>query len=218
MGTARTPAGTRIFMQSADAGAKQAITAISTADPAVITYAGADPANATYMAMVDLFGMTEFEDALVKVSAVNTVANTFEAEDQSSVGYGAFVSGNIQPIIMALEMSDATGFSISGFEQQFASYGLLRDRITRQRPTVVSPGTVTIPHLWDPTTAATKAIIAAADTAKKLGFKILFPDGLEVLFFGYIGASGLPTVQDINTVMETQITVSIASRPRYVLP
>lgn len=217
MGTARTPAGTRLFMQSAIA-AKQAVTAITKAAPPVVTYSGADPADGNYIALVDMFGMTEFEEALVKAINVNSAGNTFEAEDQDSSGYGTFTAGNMQVVTMATEIGDGTGLTISGFEQQFAEYTLLRDRITRRIPTVVSAGSVNIPMLWDPTDATSQAILAAADTGARRGFKILFPDGLEMLFFGYIGASGLPNISDNNSVIQTNISVSMATRPRYVLP
>lgn len=217
MGTARTPSGTRIFMQSAIAS-KQAISAISKASPAVITYAGADPANGNYAALVDMFGMTELEDALVKVSAVDTVGNTFAAEDQNATGFGTFVSGNMQIVTLATEIGDGTGFTISGFEQQFAEYNLLRDRITRKIPTNVSAGSIEIPMLWDPNDATSQAIRVAADTAAKTGFKVVFSDGLEMLFFGYIGASGMPKVDNNNSVIMTNVSISMATRPRYVLP
>lgn len=217
MGTARTPAGTRIYMQSA-INSKQTISGISKANPGVVTYAGTDPVNGNYAALVDMFGMTELEDALVKVSAVDSVANTFAMEDQNTTGYGTFASGNMQIVTLATEIGDGTGFTINGFEQQFAEYNLLRDRITRKVPTNVSAGGIEIPMLWDPTDATAQAIRTAADQAAKTAFKVAFPDGLEMLFFGYIGASGMPRVDNNNSIIMTNISISMATRPRYVLP
>lgn len=218
MGTVRSPAGTRIFMQTGATGATQALTAISKANPAVITYSGTDPANGNYCALTDMFGMTEFEESLVKVANVSTGANTFEAEDQNSSSYGDFISGNMAVLSLTTELGDGTGFEITGFEQQFAEYNLLRDRITRRFPTTVSGGGVNLPMIWDPTTATAQAIQSAADTAQRLGFKVLFPDGLEMLFFGYVGASGMPRAQGNNSIMETSVSISMATRPRFVLP
>lgn len=217
MGTARTPAGTRIYMQSAISSA-QVLSGISKAAQAVVTYVGTDPATGNYAALIDQFGMTEFEDALVKVGTVDSALNTFVAEDQDSSGYGTFATGNMKVVTMALEIGDGTGFTINGFDQQFAEYNLLRDRITRKIPTTVSAGGIDIPMLWDPTDATAKAIRVAADTSAKLGFKVVFPDGLEMLFFGYIGASGMPKVDNNNSVIMTNVSISMATRPRYVLP
>jgi len=217
MGTARTPAGTRIFMQSA-ISSKQQVTGISKTDPGVVTYTGVDPTNGNYIALVDMFGMTEFEGALVKAANVNGAGNTFETEDQNSTNYGAFVSGNMQVVTLATEIGDATGFRITGFEQQYAEYNLLRDRITRRKATVVSAGSVELPMLWDPTDATMQAIVNAATSGADIGFKVLFPDGLEMLFFGSIGASGLPTVENNQSIIQSSVVINMATRPRYVLP
>lgn len=217
MGTARTPSGTRIYMQSV-IGSAQVVSAITKANPGVVTYVGTDPSAGDYIAFTDMFGMTELEGALVKAENVVGGSNTFEMQDQNTSGYGTFTSGNMKVVTLGTEIGDGTGLTISGFEQQFAEYNLLRDRITRRVPTVVSGGNIEVPMLWDPTTAEAAAILTAADSGTRLGFKVLFPDGLEMLFFGYIGASGLPRIQSNNEIMQTSISISMDSRPRYVLP
>lgn len=217
MANVRSPAGTRIFVQSAYS-ADQALTGISKADPAVVSYSGTDPANGDYIALKDMFGMTEFEDALVKVANVSTVGNTFEAEDQNSLLYGTFVSGNMSVITMATELSVGTGFSFTGFDQQFAEYTMLKDKITRKFPTTTSAGGIEIPAIWDPADAGLAALRQASDASQRLGFKILFTDGLEMLFFGYIGASGMPKADNATSIMTTNISVTMATKPRYVFP
>lgn len=218
MPTVRTPAGTRIYMQSAISAA-QAVSGITKASPPVLTYAGADTwANANYIALSSMIGMTEFEDALCRVANVNTAANTLELEDQNSTGYGTHVSGNAQLVTMATEIACAAGFSITGGEQQFADYRFLWDKIARKFPTIKAASVINIPVVWDPQDAGSVAVLAAADTAQKTGFKIVFPDGLEMLFFGYIGASGLPSADNADAVMNANISVTVASRVRYAFP
>jgi hypothetical protein len=217
MATVRTPAGTRIYMESAT-GASQAVSAVTKASPAVLTYAGVDPANGNYMALTSFYGMTEFEDALVKVSAVDTVANTFAAEDQDSTGYGTFTAGNMTPVTLGTEIQVATGFSISGGEQQFAEYTFLWDSISRKFPTIASGVQFDLDCIWDPNDTGMIAVRQAADTKAKKAFKVVFADGLEMLFYGYIGAPGLPQASDINSVMKTKATIVLATKPRYVTP
>jgi hypothetical protein len=218
MATVRTPAGTRIYMQSAISAA-QSITGITKAAPPVVTYSGADTwTNGNYIALSDMFGMTDFEDSLCRVAAVNTTSNTLELEDQDSTGYGTFVSGNGQLVTMATEIQAATGFSMSGGDQQFAEYTFLWDKITRKFPTTKAGGQVNLSCVWDPNDAGLIAIQAASDTASKLGFKIVFPDGLELLFFGYIGSAGLPKADNANSIMTTDVSINIASRIRYAKP
>lgn len=219
MPTVRTPSGTKIYMAGAAAGTKQQITAISKANPGVLTYAGADNFTiGNYAALSDIFGMTEMEDALVKIGTVDTGANTFILSDQDTSGYGTFSAGNVAPVVIDTEIVAATGFSITGGEQQFAEYTYLWDKMVRKMPTTKSGMTIEIPSIWDPADAASKAVLEASDKSEKRAFKILLPDGLEMLFFGYIASSGLPNVQDINSVMQTTFTISAASRVRYIYP
>jgi len=218
MPTVRTPAGTRIYMQSA-ISATQAISSITKAAPPVLTYSGADTwTNGTYAALTSMFGMTDLEDALVRVANVNTTSNTLELEDQDSTSYGTFVSGNIQLVTMATEIQVATGFNMSGGDQQFGEYTYLWDKITRKIPTTKAAGQVSLPCVWDPNDAGLIAIQAAADASSKVGFRIVFPDALEMLFFGYVGAAGLPKADNANSIMTTDVTINIASRVRYAKP
>lgn len=219
MATVRTPSGTKIYMASAAAGTNQDITTINKASPGVLTYVGTDNFTAgNYAALTSMFGMTELEDALIKIGTVDTGLNTFEMEDQNTTGYGTFVSGSVAPVTIDTEISTATGFSISGGDQNFAEYTYLWDKITRRHPTTKSGMTIEIPSIWDPADAASQAVLAASDASAKRAFKILMPDGLEMLFFGYIASSGLPNVQDINSVIQTTFTINAASRVRYIYP
>lgn len=217
MANVRTPSGTRIYMQSA-ISAVQSISAITKAAPPVLTYVGADPTNGNYIALSSMYGMTDFEDALVRVANVVGGSNTLELEDQDSTSYGTFASGNMQVVTVDTEIQIATGFSISGGEQQFAEYTFLWDKITRKFPTTKAGSTIELQCAWDPNDAGLIEVQAASDAASKRGFRIVFPDGLEMLFFGYIGSSGLPSASDANSIMNTNVSISMASRPRYAKP
>lgn len=217
MATVRTPAGTRVYIQSAISTA-QALSGITAANPAVVTYVGADPSNGNYIALMDMVGMTEFEDALVKVANVDSGANTFEAEDQRAVGYGSFTSGNMKVVTLGNEIRIATGFTMSGGEQNYADYGLLHDTIMRKIPTTTASAQIDLPVVWDPTDVGFIALQQAARTKAKIGFKAVLPDGLEILAFGYVGASGLPQANDISSIMTSNVSLTLATTPRYILP
>jgi len=207
----------RIYMQSA-ISATQSLSAISKANPAVVTYNGADPSNGDYIALFDMQGMTEFNDAVVKVANVVGGSNTFECEDQNSTGYGTFISGNMAVVTLGTELQIATGFSASGGEQQFAEYGLLWDTVQRKFPTTQTGAQIDLPCIWDPADSGLIAVRQAADTKAKMAFKILAADGLEILFYGNIGASGLPRADNINSIMTTNVTITMVTKPRYILP
>ncbi len=61
--------------------APQNITAISKANPGVLTYSGADPTDGQWAYLSGIGGMTELNGRYVKVANVNTGANTFELQD-----------------------------------------------------------------------------------------------------------------------------------------
>lgn len=217
MADVRIPAGSRIFIQSSATGA-EVITGVTNAKPPVITYSTTAPTDGGYVALVDMYGMAEMEDALLKVSNINTTAKTFEAEDQDSTGYGTFESGMMSNVALNTEIRVATGFTMTGGEQSFAEYSLLWDTVVRKKPTTQTASQVDIPCIWDPRDPGMIALQTYADSTQKTGVKILLPDGLEILFFGYVGASGLPTAADISTIMTTNVSIVMATRPRYIFP
>jgi hypothetical protein len=218
MTTPRVPAGSRIYIQSA-ISAVQAITTLTKAAPPVLTYAGTDSwTNGSYVALSSMYGMTEFEDALSRVANVNTTSNTLEMEDQNSTGYGTFVSGNAQLVTLGTELVAASDFSFSGGDQQFAEYSFLWDKMKRKMPSTKDGMTATVKCIWDPTDVSQQAVLAASDASSKLAIKIAHPDGLEMLFFGFVASSGLPKTSGQNDVMMTDVTIVSSSRMRYALP
>jgi len=82
-------------------GNYQAITAITKANPAVVTYTGADSfSNGDRIKITGVSGMTEVNDTIFRVANVNVGANTFELQDEDSVnidstGYTTYSSGGI---------------------------------------------------------------------------------------------------------------------------
>lgn len=76
--------------------ASQAITAITRADPAVVTYAGADTyANGDIIKISGVVGMTEVNGKTFTVRAVDTALNTFQLEGYDSTTNTAYTSGGI---------------------------------------------------------------------------------------------------------------------------
>lgn len=72
----------------------QAITGITKANPAVVTYSGADNyANGDRIIISGVVGMTEVNNLEFTVANVNTGANTFQLSGVNSTSYGTYVSG-----------------------------------------------------------------------------------------------------------------------------
>lgn len=72
----------------------QAITGITNANPAVVTYSGSDTyANGDRVAIGTVLGMTEVNNREFTVANVNAAANTFELSGIDSTSYGTYTSG-----------------------------------------------------------------------------------------------------------------------------
>ncbi len=72
----------------------QAITAITKANPAVVTYSGSDTyANGDPVYLSNIVGMTQLNGNDYVVANVDTTANTFELSGVNSTGYTTYVSG-----------------------------------------------------------------------------------------------------------------------------
>lgn len=211
------PQGTRIFIESAR-GADQAISAITKADPPVITYAGADPVNGTYAILKDVVGMSQFNDALIKVANVNAGSNTLEAKDQDSTLFSTFVSGNLAPVTLGAELTIATGFQPSGGEPQYTNYMLLWDDQERRKFTHVSAVGIDIPVIFDPADANYQYLYNLARTDATLAVKFLFKNGVEWLTFGNFGGAGMPSGGDGRSVMQAKFSINPVSKPWFVLP
>lgn len=78
----------------------QAITNVTQANPAVVTYSGADNySNGDSVYIEDVVGMTELNGYEFTVANVDTGANTFELSGVDSTAYGAYTSGGTVAVI-----------------------------------------------------------------------------------------------------------------------
>lgn len=218
MPTVTTAAGTRIYLQSAIATAVP-ITAITKADPGVVSYTGTDPTTGDYVAFVNMEGMTELEDKLIKIGTVDTGGDSFPltGTDKNTTNYGTWTDGDFQVVTLGTEIRIASGVNISGGDLQYADYQYLWDNITRQVPTVASPVSIDFECIWDLNDSGAQAMLAAYQTKSKLGVRVVFPNGVEMLAFGYIGFSGTPNASDANSIVTTQASIRTAGAPGYIL-
>lgn len=83
------------------AGLEVAITDITQANPAVVTYSGTrDPSNNSYVWLSGIKGMVQLNNAYYRIANVNAAANTFELLDINSTGFTVYDSGGtfIEPL------------------------------------------------------------------------------------------------------------------------
>lgn len=74
------------------------ITGITQANPGTVTYTGPDPTGGDYYTLTGIFGMTELNDKVIRITAVNTGAKSFTLSDMDgnsldTSAYTAYSSG-----------------------------------------------------------------------------------------------------------------------------
>ncbi len=106
-------------------GSSQAITAITKANPAVVTYSGNDNfSNGDKVFITDVVGMTNVNDLVFTVANVNAGSNTFELSGTNSTAYNTYTSGGtIQKVADASFLSSDSYPAAVAFYEDRLVYG-----------------------------------------------------------------------------------------------
>lgn len=187
-------ASLKMYMQSVIAAAKT-LTGMTNAAPGVFTSTAHGYANGDIV-LLEVPGVPEINNGLFKI--VNVATNTFNIADvdgatgMDTTSFGVFSSGTAKKLTLGTGISGVSDFSPSGGEIKTTPATTVHDNIDID---VVSGATALSYGLtmqWDPANAAQQAMIAAFRTRANRGFKILWPDGAYVLFYGTVGYTGAP--------------------------
>jgi hypothetical protein len=88
------------------------ISAITQANPGVVTYVGADNiANGDLVYLFGVVGMTQVNGGLYTVAGLNTAANTFQLSGVDTTGFSAYVSGGVIAFGAVPKFSTTSGTS-----------------------------------------------------------------------------------------------------------
>jgi hypothetical protein len=126
--------------------AAQAITGITQANPAVVTYVGADTfSNGDSVWIDNVVGMTEVNGQEYVVAGVNTAANTFQLQGINSTGFGAYTSGGtVEKIVQVTTPYTANDLFQLKFAQDNDILYIAHPLYNPQKLTYVSPTTWTL--------------------------------------------------------------------------
>lgn len=190
---------TQIDIETARAAAVT-ITAISKANPAVVSYTtGVDPVNGAFVLLEDVTGMTQVNQRLFRVAGADGVANTFQLEGLDSTAFDTFIAGTFAVVTLGVSMTTAQDVGSSGGEFEFADLTTIHDGERKRAPTVSSPFSLTLGCLFKPEDAAHLELDKANTNKAQRAVRIRWPSGRRMLFQAYVGASGIPTgsAQDV---------------------
>ena len=204
-----------VAMQSALATAVT-IDAISKADPALVEYTDAgssDPSNGDYV-ILDVQGMFQMDEKVVRVASVNTTTDDFQAEGIDSQLFDTFSSGTFQVITFGTTISTFTDITVSGGEPEFADITTIHDNVRRQAPTVTSPLVFSFESIFDATDTGLLALKQASDLNAQRSFRFTFSDNSVMVFQGYVSAPLVP-VGSAQDVVKTNVTITANGTPTF---
>jgi hypothetical protein len=200
----------RVLMSDAP-GAAQTVSGITRADPGVATYVGADPANGSY-AIFTAAGMREMNNRIARFANVNAGGNTGELEAIKTTNYGAFVSGQFQPLTFTYEFESLMNPNASGGEAEEIPADTIHDDIAVVEYGLFSALVYTFDAQWDPALAAHAALFEASQLKQPRGFQIIFANGRMALFYGTPAFSGVPAG---NRIVSSQLKINSRGFPSY---
>ena len=210
--TVRTWTGVEVNMESSKATANP-ITAMTNADPCVVTYTGSDPSNGDIVYLTNISGIPEANNRPFRVANVDTGANTIELEGFDSTNLGTFVAGTAQFEVVTLGNTFDTFLSFSGQGGEAAEIDVttVHDTIDQNVPGNKAGVTYQIGSIWDPGDAGFQALEVADDDQTDRVFQIKFSDDSQFLFGGRVSFLGIPT-GDAGARVETPASIFVRGR------
>lgn len=216
MAKRHTWSGVNVAMQSALA-AEKTLTAITQADPGVVSSTAHDFANGDYI-YLEIQGMVELNEKVYRVA--NVLTDSFQLEDVTggtgidTTNYSAFTSGTAKKITFGTSVSTMTDLSASGGEASQIDFTTIHDTDAVNVPGLKSATSYQFTNNWDPTEAGLIAMKQASDLNQQLSFKFTFPNGTIMVFVGYVSYSGTPTGSAQDKVV-SPATINMTKSPTY---
>lgn len=212
-------AGLKLFMQSAIATAKT-ITVATNAAPGVFTSTAHGYSNGDII-LLEVSGMVEVNNRLFKVVSIAT--DTFQiAGIDGTVGldttaFGTFSGGTAKKVTLGTSITGVEGFSSSGGDIKTVDSTTVNDLVDTQLVIGASAMSYDLSMQWDPANSGQQAMRNAFDVRADRGFKIQWPGGPYVLFYGTVGYTMAPggekqgiTTSPAKIAMRGPITVYAA--------
>lgn len=194
-------------------GTSLTVSGISKAAAAVVSYAAGDtdPANGDYF-LIEAAGMSQINNMVVRVSAVDPTANTFACEGLDSTNFDTFVSATAKPITYGKSFSTMLDFSMSGGEAKYADDTDVHSEMDTEIPVGFTALKATSNNRFMPTDAALLECQSASRAKSPRAVLIRFANGSKVAGYAYVSAPLVPTGSKGGTV-QTPLSFSFRGLP-----
>ena len=186
--------GLKLYMESAKAAAKT-ITAITKADPGVLTSVAHGYANGDVL-LLEVQGMVELNKRLFVVK--NQAADTYQIGDIDgtsgidTTAFSDFTSGTSRKVTLGTSIPGCQEFNFAGGDIKTVDSTTVSDLVDTEVVTGASAMSADMTMQWDPSDPAQQAMRTAFDLRAEKAFKVRWPDGAFVLFYGTVGYTMAP--------------------------
>lgn len=192
------------------------ITAVSNANPAVVTAAAHGAADGDVVEMTSAW--TALDGRVARADAVAADQLSLEGIDTSDLNrYPAGGGlGSVRRVIDWMQISQVMESASQGGEQQFYNFSFLEDTgDERQIPTTRSARSINLTIADDDTLPQYQVLKAANDDRLPRVIRFRLPAGSTIYFRAYVTFSEMPTTTK-NEAMTQQVTLSLTGAPtRY---
>lgn len=155
------------------------ISAITQADPAVVTSTAHGLSDGDVVKLTGIVGMTELNDGLFVV--VSSDANSFALADVDSTEYTAYASGGIIDVAELSNFCELTNYNRAGGSKPEENTTSLCSDAQEYELGLRDFGTTSIDFKFAPRTAIQEAIAAFDESGDKMAVKVTLPNSGGVL-------------------------------------
>ena len=192
--TVRTNSGLQMFMESAIAS-PVTITGITLANPGVVSATAHGYSNGDIV-LVECLGMLQINGRLFKVVSQATdsfrLAGPDGATGIDTTNYTAFTSGTVKKVTLGTTITGCMDFNAAGGDIKTVDTTTVHDTQDTEIVVGATAQSYDMTVQWDPSAAAQQAMKAAFIARANKAFKIRWPDGAYILFYGTVGYTGAP--------------------------
>lgn len=150
------------------------ITAITNANPAVVTSAGHGRADGDVIKITDVVGMTELNDGVYVLDVVD--ANSYRLLGVDSSDYGVYVSGGIVDVAEFSNFCELTNYNRQGGSKQEEDTTSLCSVAKEYELGLRDFGTTQIDYKFAPQTAIQLALAEFDDSGDEVAVKVVLPN------------------------------------------
>lgn len=186
--------GLKLYMESAIASATT-ISAVTKAAPGIFSAAGHTFVNGDFV-LLEIQGMVELHGFFGKV--INQAAGTFQIAGPDGVTgidttlFSTFSSGTAKKVTTGTTIDGVQEFAFSGGDIKTVDTTTVSDTTDKQAVIGATAQAADMTMQWDPSSAAQKAMLTSFRTLANKGFRVVYPSGANVAWYGTVGFTGAP--------------------------